>query len=82
MIKIDEIQVDWFTVFCDLKQQGYSIYDASRILKIPKSTLIGYKNGGAEPKYSSGARLVSLWCIVMEKELIDIPKVNYNFKPI
>lgn len=54
-------RVDWFRVLTDLKAQGYSIYQVAEVTGIPRTTLLGYKDLGAEPKHSDGESLLAMW---------------------
>lgn len=52
--------INWWQVVTDL-QMFMSVAALSEVVVIPKSTIMGYKNGGAEPKHADGERLLSLW---------------------
>lgn len=58
-------RVDWFRVLTDLKAQGYTLYQVADRTGIPRTTLIGYKDGGVEPKHSDGEQLLSFWESIM-----------------
>lgn len=64
-------RVDWFRILDDLKRLGFSLYALEAQVAIPKSTLIGYRQG-AEPKHLDGEKLIGFWCQVTanERELI------------
>jgi hypothetical protein len=51
---------DWWRIVTDL-QMHMSIEAISEVTLIPRGTLLGYKNTGAEPKHADGMRLVALW---------------------
>lgn len=53
--------VDWLSVIQDLERTGLSDFEISNRLGIPRSTLMGFKNGGVEPRYCDGERLLALW---------------------
>jgi hypothetical protein len=53
--------IDWWRVIQDLPMHGYSAHAIADVTYIPKSTLMGYKNLGAEPKHADGCRLLALW---------------------
>lgn len=55
-------RVDWFQVLMDLKRAGLSSAAVAAMVVVSKSTVIGWKNLGAEPKHVEGERLVELWC--------------------
>ncbi len=54
-------RVDWFRIIADLNGRGLSTHDISSRIGVAQSTLIGWKNDGAEPRYSDGNKLIILW---------------------
>ncbi|HCY61549.1 MAG TPA: hypothetical protein DHV59_01635 [Oxalobacteraceae bacterium] len=68
------LSVDWFRVLADLKSAGVSMYAVSELIDVPKGTLMGWKNSGAEPRYSVGERLVELWCSSLNRPRTELPK--------
>lgn len=70
-----DIRVNWFRILVQLKDEGYSLYSVSHFTEIPKSTLIGYKQG-AEPRYYDGTRLLNFWAQATSKALADAPTFN------
>lgn len=75
MSRSDELRVDWFRILDDLKRQGFSLYALEAHIAIPKSTLIGYKQG-AEPNHMTGERLIAFWCQVMGMQRDLVPMVS------
>lgn len=69
--------IDWFQVITDLGRHGYSAKAISDHLKIPKSTLLGWKQG-AEPRYREGRRLVAFWCEITGKTQARLPMVDIS----
>lgn len=67
-------RVDWFKVITQLVRAGYSPHVVSSAIGVPRSTLIGWKQG-AEPRYTEGERLVTLWCQVMRRDRSKLPMV-------
>lgn len=67
-----QLHVDWFRVLDDLKRRGFSLYMLEVQVGIPKSTLVGYKQG-SEPKHMDGERLIQFWCQVTTNERSAIP---------
>lgn len=65
-------RIDWFRILDDLKRLGFSLYALEAHIAIPKSTLIGYKQG-AEPKHTDGERLVGFWCQVTANGREHVP---------
>ena len=70
-----EIRIDWFAVFCDLNRRGISVQGVAEEIGVPKSTLLGWKQG-AEPKHGDGERLIGFWCRVMERQREALPLVS------
>lgn len=67
-----DMTVDWFRVLCDLHQAGVGNREAARLLDVPKSTLLGWKQG-AIPKHHEGERLIELWCVQLGRERLLLP---------
>jgi hypothetical protein len=70
-----DIRVDWFRLLNQLKDEGYSLYAVSHFTAIPKSTLIGYKNG-SQPSYHQGVCLLQFWSQATGKLLADVPTIS------
>ncbi|MEC5164052.1 hypothetical protein ACFDR9_005175 [Janthinobacterium sp. CG_23.3] len=76
---LPEIRVDWFRMLVQLKDEGWSLYAVSHFTDIPKSTLIGYKQG-SQPSYHHGVRLLACWSQSCGKEPGEAPTVSvYSF---
>jgi len=73
-VPLVELRVDWFKVITQLSRAGYSPHVVSDAIGVPRSTLIGWKQG-AEPRYTEGERLVSLWCLSMDRDRSKLPMV-------
>ncbi len=69
-----ELRVDWFQVITGIMRAGYSIQSAAEAIGVPRSTLIGWKQG-AEPRYTEGERLVSFWSQVTGRDRSKLPMV-------
>lgn len=54
-------RIDWWRMIEDLRRTGLSIESIADATKIPKSTLLGYRNLDAEPKHADGECLRRLW---------------------
>lgn len=70
-----DTRIDWFRVLVQLKDEGYSLYSVAHFTEIPKSTLIGYKQG-SQPSYHHGVRLLHFWSQATGKEQGEAPTVN------
>lgn len=74
-----EDRVDWFRLLTQLKDEGYSLYAVSHFTGIPKSTLIGYKQG-SQPSYHQGVNLLKFWMQAVGRSAEQVPMVNpYSF---
>lgn len=77
--RTSDVRVDWFRLLDQLKDEGYSLYDLSFFTEIPKSTLLGYKNG-SQPPYHQGLCLVRFWAEATGQSIDDVPTVSpYSF---
>lgn len=54
-------RIDWWRMIEDLRRTGLSLEAIADSTKIPKSTLMGYRNTDAEPKHADGEQLKQLW---------------------
>jgi hypothetical protein len=60
----------WTHLLQELKRrQGMTIKDISLAINVPRTTVMGYKNDGAEPKHSIGERLLAL----QKPKAVDLP---------
>lgn len=67
--------LDWFQVISELRRHGYSAKAIADRVGVPKSTLLGWKQG-AEPRYSEGRRLIEFWCEITGKAETKLPLVD------
>lgn len=54
-------RVDWWRVIDDLNKANMTLEAIGNVVRIPTSTLAGYKNLNVEPKHADGERLLMLW---------------------
>ena len=73
--RIKRADTDWFKVICDLSKSELTLQAMADIIKVPKPTIVGWKQG-AEPKHSDGERLIKLWCNVTGGNREDLPKIG------
>lgn len=73
-LNMTPMQIDWFQVITVLLRRGYSLSSVASHISVPKSTLIGWKQG-AEPRYSEGERLISFWVQVTGSDRAAVPTV-------
>jgi len=69
-------RIDWFRIFADLKAVGISIDQINADLKIPRSTLLGWKNIGAEPKFRDGELFLNYWQQKTGNDFDHVPMVG------
>lgn len=75
-----KLLVDWFRIITDLERHGYRHQDIAVSVGAGKSTVVGWKNG-SRPAFDEGDSLINLWCSVLKKERIDVPRVSpYDFR--
>lgn len=78
--RANDFRVDWFRLLGQLKDEGYSLYDLSFFTEIPKSTLVGYKNG-SQPPYHQGLCLIQFWAEATGNPIGEVPMVSpFSFK--
>jgi len=70
--QITETRVNWFLLFAQLKEKGWSLYRIVGHLDVPKTTLLGWKMG-VEPKHADGERLIQLWLEVTGLQRAELP---------
>jgi len=70
-----DTRIDWFRILVQLKGEGYSLYAVEHFTKIPKSTLIGYRQG-SQPTYHHGERLLQFWRQAIDQPEAEPPRVS------
>ena len=76
----EEVRIDWFRILVELKSEGYSLYSVAHFTEIPKTSLIGYKNG-SQPSYQNGVKLLRFWSQATGKREDWAPTIDpYSFK--
>lgn len=55
------MRIDWWQVTMDLQAAGITIKRISDETLIPHSTVMHYRNEGAEPRHADGEALLSVW---------------------
>lgn len=71
----DPGRIDWFRVLSDLGRGGVPVSSAAQAIGVPKSTVLGWKQG-AEPKFSDGEKLLALWCWITGRTADDAPTLG------
>jgi hypothetical protein len=75
-----DIRVDWFRLLEQLRAEGYSLYAVAHFTSIPRSTLIGYKDG-SQPPYHLGVCLLQFWSEATGRATSEAPTINrFSFK--
>ncbi len=71
----DPDRVDWFAVLLDLQRRGIPTSSVGSLLRIPKSTILGWKQG-AEPKHRDGEELIELWVRITGQPSTLVPRAG------
>ncbi|GAB2494033.1 hypothetical protein [Arenimonas alkanexedens] len=69
-------RVDWFQVLLDLSRRGYALQAIAAQIAVPKSTLMGWKNQGHEPRHVEGERLLIFWARATEHDVAKAPRTH------
>lgn len=76
----NNLRVDWFRILVHLKAEGFSMYAVSHFTRIPRVSLINYKQG-TQPSYHNGLCLLQFWAEATGNDPDDAPKISpYSFK--
>jgi hypothetical protein len=65
--------VNWSRILDEVRGAGYTIREIAQYTQIPRTTLLGYQNLCAEPRHSSGDRLLRFWAQVTGKDASAAP---------
>ncbi|HIC7209396.1 hypothetical protein [Burkholderia stabilis] len=68
--------VDWFRVLEDVRRADFTLAEIAQYTHIPRTTLLGYRNLGAEPKHYAGVTLLKLWAQVTGKVPDEAPTLQ------
>ena len=71
-----ESRVDWLAILLELGRLGYSNSALAAALRIPRTTLVGWKNSGVEPKHGDGEAVLVLWSRVVGRPVDQAPRTN------
>lgn len=69
-------RIDWFRVLEEIRRENYSLSEIAYFTSIPKSTLLGYRNLGAEPRHAAGVVLIRFWSQVTLQDQDRAPTVK------
>lgn len=70
-----EPRVDWFAILVGLQRCGLSAAAVAIQTTIPRTTILGYKQG-AEPKHADGERLIALWAGITGNDRKRVPMTS------
>ncbi len=73
--------IDWPAVIAELVRGGFSLPAIAASIGVPATTVGGWRNADAEPRYEGGERLVLLWCNATRKNRTEIPTKSRPIKP-
>lgn len=68
-------RIDWFQVLTDLSRAGVPVSAVAPAIRVPKSTILGWKQG-AEPKFTDGEKLVALWAGITQRLATEVPRLG------
>ncbi len=68
-------RIDWFQVLTDLARAGVPVSAVAPAIRVPKSTILGWKQG-AEPKFTDGEKLVALWVGITTRPVEQLPRTG------
>lgn len=71
------LSIDWFQIITELTRQGFSSKAIADRIGVPKSTLLGWKQG-SEPRYSEGQRLIEFWSEITGRQAHALPQVDLS----
>ncbi|KXA74402.1 hypothetical protein CBR67_02915 [Bordetella hinzii] len=66
--------VDWALLLQTLHDAGYTIYEAGRATRIPRSTIQGWIDG-SEPRRQDGETIIALWVAVIRLPRMFVPRL-------
>jgi hypothetical protein len=76
----EKLLVDWFRVIIDVCGEGHTHSTIAMACGTAKSTVQGWKQG-ATPRWEEGDALIDLWCQVVGKSRLDLPRSSpYDFR--
>ncbi|KVF08978.1 MULTISPECIES: hypothetical protein [Burkholderia] len=70
------VSVDWFRVLEDVRRADFTLAEIAQYTRIPRTTLLGYRNLGAEPKHYAGQTLLKLWAQVTGRQPDEAPTLQ------
>lgn len=77
---LSDDKVDWFRVIVDLEREGYGATTVALSIDVPKTTLLGWKNG-SRPRFEDGDLLIALWSRVTGNGRETVPRVSrYSYR--
>lgn len=71
------LSIDWFQIITELTRQGFSSKAIADRIGVPKSTLLGWKQG-SEPRYREGKLLIEFWCDLTGRGADALPQVDLS----
>lgn len=69
-------RIDWFQVLTDLSRRGLTVAAIAHQVRIPKATLMGWKNLGHEPRHADGEVVLRFWARVLELPVEKAPRTH------
>lgn len=70
--------IDWNDVFLGLQGEGYTMHDVAALVRIPRSTLMGWR-AGAEPRHQDGETVIKFWTEATGRARESLPERNPTY---
>ncbi len=67
--------IDWYRLISDITRTGISGYDLADQTGIARSTIMGWRDGIANPKWDDGEVIIALWCRVKDLDRSLLPRM-------
>ncbi|AMR77258.1 hypothetical protein [Cupriavidus nantongensis] len=74
-----ELVVDWHALLIQLQRAGQSTSKIAAGSNVSRSTFLGWKNHGAQPRHPDGERMIAFWSQVTGKNRADLPMMRMEF---
>lgn len=67
--------IDWSAILDELRRRGIGPSSVAEQIGIPKSTLLGWRDG-AQPGHADGEKLLAFWCRVTSSARESAPRIR------
>jgi hypothetical protein len=66
--------VSWWHVIVEIERKGFFHSQIASAIGSKRTTLLGWKNREAEPRYEDGERLIALWRVATGLPIERLPR--------